>query len=120
MPYKTFEFIFLKDGQEIHKKTYKNETETENIITFDCLGYQTTLDLEAETLTRTNQEYEFFLAIQEKSCTIHLKKEKLDFEIQVDYCDLTIVNNKIILEYSIETEDAKNKIVFIRKDETNE
>ncbi len=120
MDYKTFEFSLLKNDQEIHKEIYRNQSENEKTIQFDCLGYQTTLDLETETFTRSNDEYEFFLAFQKKCCTIHLKREKLDFDIQVDECELTIANNKIILEYSIETEDAKNKLLFIRKDETHE
>lgn len=120
MPIQTFEFCLLKNDQEFHKNIYKNENENENTISFNCLGYKTTLDLETKTFTRTNDDYEFFLAVLEKSCTLHLVKEKLDFEIQVDDCNLTILNNKIILEYSIETDDAKNKLVFIRKDENNE
>lgn len=120
MPIKKFIFSLIKDDQEIHKEMYENQSESENTVVFDCLGYKTTLDLETKTFRRENEEYEFFLALTTKSCTLHLKKENLDFDIQVDYCDCTIINNKIILEYSIETEDAKNKLVWIRKDENNE
>lgn len=115
-----FELTLLKEDQEILKESYENLEEEENKIRFNCLNLNTTLDLEAKTLTRENEDYEFFLAIPTKSCTIHLKKENLDFPIMVDYCDLEIINNKIILEYSIETEDGKIKLILTRKEDSNE
>ena len=36
----------------------------------------------------------------------------MSLNINVDLCELNIVNNKIILEYIIESDDAKNKIVI--------
>ena len=112
-----FEFTLQKEDQEILKENYKNLEEEENKIRFHCLNMDTTIDLEAQTFTRENEYYEFFLAIPTKSCTIHLKKEQLDFPIEVDDCELEITNNKIILEYSIETEDRKIKMILTRKEE---
>lgn len=115
-----FELTLLKEDQEILKECYKNLEKEENKIRFNCLNLDTTLDLETETFTRENEDYEFFLAIPTKSCTIHLKKENLDFPIAVDYCELNATNNKIILEYSIETEDGKIKMILTRKEDTHE
>ena len=115
MPFKRFEFLFFKNENIIHKETYKNVNK-KNSIEFYCLGYHTILDLETDTFVRENDEFEFFLAIQKKYCTIHLKKEKMEFEILVEDCHLKKEKNQITLEYTIESEDDKNKIMIIVKD----
>ncbi len=116
MPFEKFELTLLKNDREIHKEVYTNKEKEAYRINFNCLNYDTTLDIEAKTFTRENEEYEFFLAIQNKSCTIHLKQENLDFDIAVDDCNLEMTNNKITLEYSIETDDEKFKMILTRKE----
>ena len=116
MPFPRFNLQLFKNEEIIHEEIYENKG-NENRIECNCLGYNTIIDLETETLTRENEEFEFFLAIQKKCCTIHLKQENLEFDIQVDDCNLKKELNKITLEYTIETDDAKNKIVIIGKEE---
>ena len=110
MSFKNFRLLLETDGKVLLDKEYENQAKEPYKFEFVCQKYLTILDLEAKTFSRENEEYEFFLAILTKSCTIHLKKEQLDFDILVDDCDLLQINNKIILEYNIETEDKKVKM----------
>lgn len=112
MEISNFEVTFFKNEQEMYKKEYKNDSKEKNVIQFECFEYDTIINLEDESFTRENDDFLFFLDIKNKYCTIQLKKEKLDFDIHVDECILHKENNKIILEYTIETEDAKNKLVI--------
>lgn len=116
MQIKKFNYVLLKNDKEIHNQDYTNESVEENKIEFNCLAYNTTFDLETKTFTRENEDFLFFLDSIKKSCTIHLKKENLEFPITVDDCNLEIEKNKIILEYIIETDDEKCKMILIRKD----
>ncbi len=120
MHFTTFEAIFFKNDQEIERKIVTNLEEKKNCIKFNFLEYNTILDLEEKTFTRENDEFLFFLDIKNNSCKIYLKKEGMELPIEVDYCELNILNNKIIVEYMIETDDAKNKIIITKEGESNE
>lgn len=120
MSFQKFEAIFYKNEQIIYQEEYQNLEENTNKIKFNMLNYNTTFDLEKETFSRENEEFFFFLDIKNKSCTIQLKKEELTFDIVVDHCDLLVLSHKIVLEYIIESDDAKNKIVILNKELSHE
>ncbi|MCI9280082.1 MAG: hypothetical protein HFJ02_04720 [Bacilli bacterium] len=103
---------FYKDDLKIEEKQVINQSQLKSILEFEFLDYKTTIDLETKTLIRENEEFLFFLDFLKKECSITLKKEKLELNIGVDYCSFSGDNNIIILEYTIETEDKKNKMMI--------
>lgn len=108
--YSKFVATLYKNNQEIFKDKYLNKDKNQNIISFEFLDYSTLLNIEEETLIRENAEYKFFLDIKNKECMITLKNENIEFDVEVEFCELNIKNNKIILEYMIETDDTKNRL----------
>lgn len=103
---------FYKDDLKLHEQQVENKSNIDTLLEFNFLDYQTMLDLDTKTLTRENDEFLFFLDFNKKECTITLKQEKMDCNITVDNCSLKRDNNLIILEYTIETEDARNKLII--------
>ncbi len=103
---------FYKDELKIEEKQVINQSQLKTILEFEFLDYKTTIDLETETLTRENEEFLFFLDFSKKECSITLKPEKLELNIGVDFCSFRRDNKNIILEYTIETEDKKNKMMI--------
>ena len=112
MKLKEFDVIFYKNNEEIYKDTHRNSLNEENRISFSLLDYDTTIDLNEETFLRENDEYIFYLDIKNKKCKIELKKEAISFDVNVEECNMEIKENKVILEYFIETDEARNKIVI--------
>lgn len=107
---------FYKDNVEITKEQV-SPIINDNLIEFEFLDYHTIIDIETKILTRENNEFIFFLDFNKKICKITLKKENLDLDILVDDCTFKNHNNIITLEYTIETEDSKNKLIIERKNE---
>ncbi len=105
---------FYKSGEKVFSTTCENKSKTASLLKFDLLDYETILDLEQELFTRENEEYIFLLDIKNKYCKIELKKEEMECEVLVEECSLTYEHEKIILEYFIETDEARNKIVIER------
>ena len=112
MKLKEFDVIFYKNNEEIYKDTHRNSLNEENKISFSLLGYETAIDLMEETFLRENNEYIFYLDIKNKKCKIELKKEELSFDVLVEECSMEVKDNKIVLEYFIETDEVRNKIVI--------
>lgn len=112
MKLKEFDVVFYKNNEEIYKDTHRNNLNEENRISFPLLDYDTTIDLKEETFLRENNEYIFYLDIKNKKCKIELKKEAISFDVLVEECSMEMIGNKIILEYFIETDEARNKIVI--------
>lgn len=112
MQFKKFSLTFYKNEEIIHEDIYNNLDSVNNSFRLNMLDYETYLNIEDKIFTRENEDFKFVLDILNKKCTIHLKKEDMSLNINVDLCELNIVNNKIILEYIIESDDAKNKIVI--------
>lgn len=105
-----FDVLFYKNDEEILKDSFISEIN--NKFEFEILKYNTILDLEEKYFKRENEEYLFNLDIKNETCTIHLKKEDMTFNIEVDYCILDCLEDEITLEYMIETDDSKNKIII--------
>ena len=114
LSYPKFTAIFFQNNQEIIKENYQNLTSKPNCINFNLLEYNTILDLENEIFSRENNDFFFSLNIKTKSCQITLKQENMEFPILVDYCELKITNNKITLEYMLETDDVQNKLIIMK------
>ncbi len=110
----TLSITFLKNNQIIEQCEVENTSTEENSINFNFLEYNTFLDIEQEIFIRENEEYKFTLNIKKKECKINLKKENLDFDIEVNECLFAIDKDKITLEYVIESDDARNKIIISR------
>ena len=47
---------------------------------------------------------------------IILKKENIEIPISVELCELEVLLDKITIEYILESEDAKNKIIITKGD----
>lgn len=112
MNFSKFSLTFFKNDEEVFRQEFENIEKNKNRITFDFLEYNTLLDINKEIFIRENEDYLFTLDIKNKCCTIQLKKENLTFDINIDLCELNILENKIELEYLIESEDAKNRLVI--------
>jgi len=111
---KKFSFEFLKNDEKIIEDIYNNLEIEDNKIRFNVLDYETILDLNDMKFTRENTEFKLILDILNKTCTIHLKNEDLKLDINVDFCELKNINNRITLEYIIESDDAKNKMIITK------
>lgn len=105
-----FSFTFYKNDEKISENTYKNLEKSKNIFRFSLFNYDTLIDLNFQKFTRENEDYIFNLDFSNKTCQIYLKKENLNLPILVDYCEINEDKKHIILEYSIETEDARIKM----------
>lgn len=103
---------FYKDDLKLEEKKVINQSSLETLLEFDFLDYKTTIDLDTKTLTRENEEFLFFLDFSKKECTITLKQEQMELNILVDTCSFRRDNKNINLEYTIETEDKKNKLMI--------
>ncbi len=115
LDFTNFEAIFFKNNLEIARNRFQNDTKKRNCINFLFLEYHTFLDLENEIFQRENDEFLFTLDLKNKKCTIFLKKEEAECFIDVDDCTIEKEENKITLEYIIESDDTKNKLVIEKR-----
>lgn len=114
---KEFSFAFFKNDKKIVEKNYRNEDSANTIFRFSLFDSAMIIDIEKQLFIRENDEYLFTLHINNKTCEIHLKKENATMPIFVDYSDLIIEENKYIIAYSIESEDAPIKMIITNKGE---
>lgn len=112
MNFKEFTCILYKNNKEEYKEKFKNKSKNENKVYFRMLNFETTIDKVEQTFLRENEEYIFFLDIKNKKCKVELKKENIAFDVMVEEASMEVLNNKIIIEYFIETDEARNKIVI--------
>lgn len=120
MKWKSFMCLFYKNNEEIYKDTFKNKIKSDKKLIFDMLEYETTINMEEKTFLRENKEYIFYLDLNNKSCNVELKQEGITFDVCVEEANMEILQNKIILEYFIETDEARNKIVIEERIDCNE
>lgn len=116
MQIEKFSLIFFKNEERILEKTYNNLEKRDNILRFNMLDYDTLIDLNNHLFSRENDEFKFVLDILNKKCTILLKKENMTLDINVDLCELNVMNNEITLEYIIESDDSKNRIIITKEE----
>lgn len=112
-----FTLIFFKNEEKIIEETFKNLDSENDCIKINLFDYNTILDIENKIFIRENEEFKFTLDILNKECTIYLKKENMTIPVLVEYCELTTLETKIMLEYVIESEDARNKLIITKKGE---
>ena len=120
MNFDEFTLTFLKNDEVVIEDTFKNLDAENNSIKIILFEYNTILDIENKMFIRENEDFKFTLDILNKECTIYLKKEDMKVPVLVEYCELTTKYNKIVLEYVIESEDAKNKLIITKKGEIYE
>lgn len=109
-----YKCTLYKGAEEVLSSLFATKKDVESTLVFDLMEYETTIDIENEIFTRENEEYLFLLDIKNKYCKIVLKKEELEFEVNVEECAISVLNNKIVIDYFIETDEARNKIVIER------
>lgn len=107
-----------KNNRNIYEQEFNNENQA--LYEFNMLDFKTILDIKQETFIRENNEYKFFLDIKNKACLITLKQENLTFDILVEEVNLLVLNNKIVLEYFIETDEERTKIIIKKKEDLYE
>lgn len=97
--------------------SYKDINALVNNSTYSFIidGIKTTLN--DEEFTRENNEFKFNLDIKNKKATYLLKEQNTLFDIDVEKIDFKKVNNNIILEYKISSDESELKIELIDKDE---
>ncbi len=120
MKWKSFTCFFYKNNKEIYKEAFENKLSSNKKLKFTMLDYDTTVDLEEETFLRENKEYIFFLNLKNKSCKVELKQENIFFDVVVEEANMEILSDKIVLEYFIETDEARNKIIIKERFDFNE
>lgn len=120
MKWKNFTCLFYKNNEEIYQNTFINKAKNNKELQFNMLDFDTIINLEKETFLRENNEYMFYLDIKNNICKIELKKEELTFDINVEEASMEVLNDKIILEYFIETDEARNKIIINERTDFNE
>ncbi len=111
---KNYQCTFYKNDESLFTMPCKNKSNDKNILLFDLLGYETKIDIQNEIFTRENDTYIFLLDIKNKYCKIELKKEDICFDVNVEECFITFLEDKILLEYFIETDEARNKLEIER------
>ncbi len=110
MNFREFTCTLYKNNIEEYKEHFKNKSKNKNKLKFRMLEFDTTIDKVEQTFLRENEEYIFFLDIKNKKCKVVLKKENIDFNVMVEEATMKDSNNQIIIEYFIETDEARNKI----------
>ncbi len=103
----------LIKGEKIvlEKENIDYEKEENNII-FHLEDMVHTLNLETKEFTRENEEYSFFLDIENEKCEITLKKEQYYLQVLVEYATLLKNKNVYELSYFIETDDCCTKFIL--------
>lgn len=83
-----------------------------NQIFFELEQMKHEIDLEKKLFTRFNKEFHFFLDIEQEKCTYELKEPHLKLDIMVDYAVWNQTSNDLEIEYEIETDDKKTRILI--------
>ena len=110
--------ITLKNGQEniIDEENIEGNIQNQ-IITFSFQNMHHTLDLAEESFLRENDDYAFFLDIQNQKSEITLKKEQYNLQVLVEYANLLKNKNEMKISYFIETDNNENVLTISWKDD---
>ncbi len=103
----------IKESKNL-KAIHNKET---NCISFMFEGLNKVI-LEEEKLMfqRSNEEYEFTLHIKEESeCNFKLIEQDVTFDIIVDTASYKREENKLIINYKIETNDDELCLIIVKK-----
>lgn len=120
MKWKNFTCFFYKNNEEVYKDTFKNKLNNDKKIMFDMLDYETTINIKEKTFLRENNEYIFYLDFKNNKCKVELKQEGISFDACVEEANMEDLNNEVIIEYFIETDETRNKIVLKERIDFNE
>ena len=87
--------------------TFKNE-----MLNFQLEDMTHSLNTLTKEFTRENDEYSFFLDIENKNCEITLKKEQYYLQVKVEYAILLENKNIYEITYLLETDDEETKLII--------
>lgn len=110
-------FELYKDDKLILKETNLEYQQEKNTIFFQLENIKHQLNFEKKILERFNDEFHFYINLEEEKCTYELKSHQAVFDIIVDQAFFRKEENIIEVEYVIETDDAKTKILIELKKE---
>ncbi len=102
----------IKGEEAVLEKENVPYEKKENSIIFELEGMTHTLNFETKEFTRENEEYAFFLDIENEKCEITLKKEQYYLNVLVEYANLLKNKNIYDLSYFIETDDLSTKLIL--------
>jgi len=102
----------IKQGEVILEKSNIPYQKQENIYKFQFDDMDHIINLDPLEFTRENDEYSFFLNIENKKCEIYLKKEQYYLNVLVEYATLLKNKNVIDLTYYIETDDSETRLLI--------
>ena len=110
--YKDNEIFY--DLNEIKAEVVKKDNY--EIISFEVDNIKNVIDVYNEgcILYRKNEEFEFKLDTIKNESTYFLKEIDSTFDINIEKCEYKNIENKIIIEYKIETDEAVNKIEIVK------
>ena len=100
--------VCLIKGEEVVLKdkvigSFKNQ-----VLSFKLEDMDNIIDLNKGLFIRENDEYQFYLDFLNKSCILTLKNENYSLDINVDKCSIEYVDNKVTINYFIDTDDSNN------------
>lgn len=86
------------------------------IISFEVENIKNVIDVYNDgcILYRKNDEFEFKLDTIKNESTYFLKEIDSTFDINIEKCEYENIENKIIIEYKIETDEVVNKIEIVK------
>lgn len=106
---KKLEINILKNYNIIYSKSNVSFEVKESLKEFILDNIKTSIDIKNDELflKRENNEFLFDLTISplKNKCIYTLKETNSSFLIDVDYADYKLDNNKLIINYQIETDD---------------
>ena len=76
-------------------------------IIFILDNVKNTINIKEKTYTRENEEYNLFIDLINKNCTLKLKKENYLLHLNVEYAILLTNQNIIQVSYKLETQENK-------------
>lgn len=108
----------LYQGGELIKCIKNIEITDYNNIIFDDENVKTSIKIEENSiiLIRENEEYKFYLELSDDAnAYYYLTKEDTKFNIIVENSCYKVTENYITIDYKIESNEFKNKIIIVKR-----
>lgn len=109
-------FKFIKNKEIIYNISNIKYVDRNNKLTFMVEKTKCIFELldNGCIFIRDDKDYKFRLDTIKRECTLELKEMNKVFDIKINDLEYKNIDNKIILKYNIETDDALNVIEIIR------
>lgn len=106
--------IYLFKNEELEKEYKEIKTiDKDGKIIFKIDDIKTTIN--KDEIIRENNEYKFYLNIPKKNSYYILKSHNLSYDITVEKAQIKRINNEIIINYKIETNDEEITIKIVER-----